>query len=554
MTINYCDFITGDDTTGDGSSGNPYKTITKASTGLTGGDEVRVAKSPTPTNLTGTLGFTLKSTAVVGSGTLFTSELAIGDFVEGGDGYWYEFVTITSDTQATLYKRYSGNTQAGVSSRKLGVTDTGAAPGSTTAIQQIQSSGSSGNTLKVSGGWDLTTQTQTGHSWFRQMHGTFNNRYGYGLYFPIKNYVEVESCSFLRYRYGMYLLYGSNYTVINASCLSNASRGIYGYRPVDSTFNNVTCNCNDFGINLQERSATFNNVTCNSNTYGIYLSSNTDCISTTTVCDCNTYYGLYLMSSHSNTFTNPICNNNLQYGINITGSHNNTFTNPICNNNTQYGINVNGGNVCTFVLPTCNNNSHGIYINGTYNTTITKPTCNNNQYGIYFNGIYGCIINKYSGTGNTTADIYAAAVYYFECPLVQCQHFNAIGVNKCFYAAGITERDTADAQSDQCLKYAPTSAVYYIRQPFFFKADSGVAQTLSAYIKDDVSFNGDVQAAIFFMGEKITGWTAWTPTTSYVQQSIIAALGDITEDGVLELRIKVRGTAGNVFVDDLATG
>jgi len=30
MTINYCDFIAGDDTTGDGTYGNPYKTITQS--------------------------------------------------------------------------------------------------------------------------------------------------------------------------------------------------------------------------------------------------------------------------------------------------------------------------------------------------------------------------------------------------------------------------------------------------------------------------------------------------------------------------------------------
>ena len=131
MTIVYCDWATGDDTTGDGSAGNPYKTITKASTGLTGGDEVRVAKSPDPTNLTGTLSFTNGSTAVTGSGTAFTTELAIGDFIKGGDGYWWEVVTITSDTAATLYKKYSGTTESGISSQKLGVTDTGAAASST---------------------------------------------------------------------------------------------------------------------------------------------------------------------------------------------------------------------------------------------------------------------------------------------------------------------------------------------------------------------------------------------------------------------------------------
>lgn len=41
MSIKYCDYINGNDSTGDGSAGNPYKTITQASTGLAGGDEVR---------------------------------------------------------------------------------------------------------------------------------------------------------------------------------------------------------------------------------------------------------------------------------------------------------------------------------------------------------------------------------------------------------------------------------------------------------------------------------------------------------------------------------
>ena len=57
MTIKYCSWLTGDDTTGTGTAASPYKTITKASELLTGGDEVRVAKSPEPTNLTGTLSF-----------------------------------------------------------------------------------------------------------------------------------------------------------------------------------------------------------------------------------------------------------------------------------------------------------------------------------------------------------------------------------------------------------------------------------------------------------------------------------------------------------------
>jgi len=137
MEIKYCDYINGNDSTGDGSAGNPYKTITKASTYLYGGDEVRVAKSPDPTTLTGTLSFTLNDTEVLGSSTSFTSDLAIGDFIKGGDGQWYEVITITDDTHATLYKKYSGSTVSGVSFQKLGITSTGAASSFTTQVQVV---------------------------------------------------------------------------------------------------------------------------------------------------------------------------------------------------------------------------------------------------------------------------------------------------------------------------------------------------------------------------------------------------------------------------------
>ena len=113
MTIVYCAWATGDDTTGTGAWDKPYKTITKATTGRIGGDEVRVAKSPEPTALTGTVGFTQGSTAVTGSGTLFTTELAIGDFIQAPDGQYYEVVTITMHTAAVLYNVYASATQSG---------------------------------------------------------------------------------------------------------------------------------------------------------------------------------------------------------------------------------------------------------------------------------------------------------------------------------------------------------------------------------------------------------------------------------------------------------
>jgi len=489
MAEKYCDFINGDDDTGDGSAGNPYKTITKASIGLTGGDEVRVAKSPADTALTGTLGFTAGSTAVTGSGTLFTSELVIGDFVKGGDGQYYEIVTITDDTNAVLFKKYPSTTGAGVTGYKLGITSTGEAAATSTAVQTVSASGTSvASRLKISGGWDLTGPTQDGQTYFRQMHTTFANRYGRGLYASGKSYIEMERLHFLRYDNCIYWVTIENWKITSPNLLSAGDEA------------------------------------------------------------------WYMNSCRHNEIITPIVNSSADMGMYMISVNHNIITAPITNSNNNYGFFMNSSSNNFIDTPTCNYNNRGIHLNTCFYNIITAPTCNNNTYGIHLTSCLNIIVNKYSGTGNSSSDIYVeTGRFYAEFPVIKCQHFKATGTNKCFYEYGITERDTANARSTQCLKYDPTSATYYISQSFFFKADSSVAQTLSAYIKDDVDFNGDIQAAIYFMGVKITGWTEWTPTTDYVQNSIVAGAGDITEDGVLELRIKVRGTAGNVFVDDLAT-
>jgi len=299
MTIVYCDWATGDDTNGTGSWDHPYKTITKATTGRTGGDEVRVAKSPDPTALTGTVGFTQGSTAVTGVNTLFTTELAIGDFIEAPDGQYYEVITIGSNTSATLYKKYPSATQSGYSSKKLGVTDTGAAAASDTQVQVVSSSGTSTAKLIISGGWDLSTQTQTGQTYFRQLNTTtFNNRYGYGLSINIKTNTEISRLHFLRYYYG--IIYNNN------------------------SFNNI-----------------LTSPTCNSNNLaGIY----------------------FLSDSSNNILTSPTCNSNGSYGIYYNNSFNNILTLPTCNSNGNFGIwyRSSNDNICYGTLTTAYNGSGAI--------------------------------------------------------------------------------------------------------------------------------------------------------------------------------------------------
>ena len=333
MAIVYCSWATGDDTTGDGTAANPYKTITKASTSRTASDEIRVAKSPDPTALTGTTAWTLNATTVTGVGTLFTTELAIGDFISAPDGQWYEVITIGSNTSATLYKKYPSATASGHASQKLGVTDTGAAGSSTTNIQTVSSSGNSSAFLYISGGWDLSTEMQTGQTWFRQMHGTFNNRYGRGLYLSSKNYVNIDKLKFLRYSTGMLLIGSDNNTITNATCNSNGGYGIY--------------------MDIKSDNNTITNATCNSNG--------------------GSGVALYAGSSN-NTITNPVCNSNTDYGIEQStnsGNINNKFINATCNSNGKSGFLLDGGYQNTIADPTCNSNSnYGILIGGAYKNNI----------------------------------------------------------------------------------------------------------------------------------------------------------------------------------------
>ena len=325
MAIVYCSWATGDDINGTGTAANPYQTITKASTSRTAGDDVRVEKSPDPTALTGTTAWTLNGTTVTGTDTLFTTELAIGDFISAPDGGWYEVITIDSDTSATLYKKYPSASASGHSSRKLGVTDTGAAAGSATAIQTVSSSGNSTSALIISGGWDLATETQTGQTWFTQLNATtFDNRYGYGLYLSSKSYVSLDKLNFLRYNYGIYYSSSSNNTITSATCNSN-NHGIYYYTSSNNTITSATCNSNgSYGIyyNISSNN-TITSATCNSNNTGIYYAagSNNNTIASAT-CNSNSYYGIYCSSSSNNTIYALSTTGNTTAGIYSDNSNN----------------------------------------------------------------------------------------------------------------------------------------------------------------------------------------------------------------------------------------
>ena len=308
MTIVYWDFLNGSDETGDGSAGNPYKTLSKATTGLTGGDEVRCAKSPDPATLPGTLTFTDGSKSVATSEDL-TSVLGAYDFVSlntAGETWW-EISSITSTT-ITLVVAYRGTGGTGTG-YKRGITGsiagvTVADGSSATAVHTISASGASASSLlKLSFGWNLSgTPAQDGQTFFFQSDATNGGR---GIYGSSKNYIEIdgERLGLLRYLYGIYGCYSSNnWTITSCTCNGN-SYGIYGYSSSSNwTITSCTCNGNNyFGIyGYSSNNWTITSCTCNGNGYyGICGSSSSNWTITSCTCNGNSY-GIYLITGCSN--------------------------------------------------------------------------------------------------------------------------------------------------------------------------------------------------------------------------------------------------------------
>ena len=267
MAIYWIDYINGNDDTGDGSQTNPWQKINKATYGsdapVNPGDEIRIAKSPDPTVLSGTLSWENNSREIATSEDM-TGILAKYDFIgkaniDNTDETWWEIHSITSN-KITLKETYYGASET-IASKKLGTTDTG------TFGQGIYNSGSEDSPILFSGGWDLSTGEQNGMTFFRQTGSGYN---GNGIFIS-SCFILLKKIGFLRYEYGVdycgYTNTGNNITFEEVHILS-CNRGIYPNNTsssVSNTANNITMkNClsahnRNYAIALRSKTNSGNN-------------------------------------------------------------------------------------------------------------------------------------------------------------------------------------------------------------------------------------------------------------------------------------------------------
>lgn len=186
MAIWYTDYLIGDDTTGDGSIALPYKTITKAMTIGTNGDEVRVAGSGftaldgtiTATTVTGT---TWDTSANL-TGTLFPGDIITLDDKEFGDQKFFYKVQTVGATSITV-DGYWNRTPNGVYTLSKIATQHYYTTATNVTFENIASLPTKTD-FKITGGWVDAYTAQTGWTVMNYHGGTSTAKSGTGFTAP----------------------------------------------------------------------------------------------------------------------------------------------------------------------------------------------------------------------------------------------------------------------------------------------------------------------------------------------------------------------------------
>ena len=593
MTIKYCDWVSGDDSSGDGSYSNPYKTIQKSLTGLTGGDEVRVGKSGSNIALTGTLAFTRGDTNVVGTGTLFSSELVVGDFIRGYDGLWYYVSDITDDLNLALSFNYEGAIHSGASSSKLTYIDIGAVE-SNTVWQTIDQSGTSSiSKLKVSGGWDLGTQTQIGVTCYRQNYGdseclgialqvALNKQYltiekfifvdfevgisaprNSAAYYMDINYVETVDCS------ANGLLLGSDTSIDHCVVSPGAGCGLnltYGFNSSGSI--NFTCTNSHFSsvggdVSTCIWAVNSSNIlfdTCIINNSGIVIARS----SLVTLRNINQTGGI--SSNGNGSFDGGVVSVVMENitgsgGIGLDGSYTvgHSFINP-----GQYvnlsSINIEGSIGLTYFAELQANDITCAVLNLSFVPAARIDILNTNNPGLagFGTDMPGTIITNYNAHGSASCfSEDNSAISYKKEPIFKVQKFylnsNTTPRYAILFGSGIIERnDTGGRTGNACIQMSSTVAAGVgVTQRCTFFADYGVAKEINFYAKSINGFDGVLKARVMFNGIEVGPLTTISLTGSYVQHTFNISAGSITENGVLVLELVATGSTGHVLIDEV---
>lgn len=185
------------------------------------------------TSLTGTLTFTNGDTTVAGSGTSFTTELAVGDIIKSNGGHFQRVESITNNTSLELDRIWGWATESGVTARNV----------PPNARNRIINCHFKGNTQEDNCGLGLfddglvqgCISHDAGNYGFGPDHSNRVRFIGNTMYDNPNAGIGIETCGYsvftnnVAYRNsnGLYLISGSYRNVVaNNQCRSNTGSGI----------------------------------------------------------------------------------------------------------------------------------------------------------------------------------------------------------------------------------------------------------------------------------------------------------------------------------------
>lgn len=199
--------------------------------------------------------------------------------------------------------------------------------------------------------------------------------------------------------FGIAMVISSDNTISGNTCSNNAW-GIVLNASTDNTISDNICNTNDqIGIFLLDASDTnmVSDNTCNSNVtfYGICLSASSENTASGNTCDLNGDTGIFLYESSNATVSDNVCTENGAIGLYMGSSSGNTVSDNACDLNGDTGIflyessgNAVSGNTCAA------NDDDGLYVWLSNGNTISGNTCDGNKDdGLYIRSSSGNVLS-----------------------------------------------------------------------------------------------------------------------------------------------------------------
>jgi hypothetical protein len=396
-----------------------------------------------------------------------------------GDEAWYAIQSINSDvimlananannSQTDNIRGYNGATGT-VTTYKRETVKTTIATTTNADISILNDSGTSGNLITYSGGWNRTDMsTQTGQTWLDGQNGLGR---GLNTTTSARQFVSIDRLNFCRYNVGFLPTPGSFFSVnINSIyCTANTSDGLFsGVGDANVTFGSVWANNNGAG--------------------GVGLSGVGSSITELKLAANNTTVGLSFLSGKYQTVGSVVGGNNGVSGSNA------DIAFSTCNN-------------CTVGTATLTNgiNSTGISASQSFNNSVNGGSTTGHNQGVFSFAISELYLNNF--TINEATEVASSGV----TGLVYANRLDDTDNNSWVFQSGIgtVNQQTAvvDSPATTSWRMRPTSGTTSALIPVFLKLGTVVcaassAVTVTARMQRD---NTQLTMRLICPGGQITG-------------------------------------------------